>query len=168
MRAGDKDRELVAEQLRSALSEGRLTLVEYDERLQQAYAARTYGDLDGILDDLPGVIPVSASQVVPAGVQPDTEPAGHPHHGGNWLGPVWTSWASTGVVLIVIWALSDFGGYFWPAWVLGPWGAVLLLRTLAGWAGRGRGHNLRAATDAARDAAREARRTARERRRYGR
>ncbi len=28
--------------------------------------------------------------------------------------------------LVVIWALSGFG-YFWPGWVIGPWGAGLLL-----------------------------------------
>jgi hypothetical protein len=45
MRAADGDRKRVAEQLRSAHDEGRLTLTEYDERVQQAWAARTYGEL---------------------------------------------------------------------------------------------------------------------------
>ncbi len=39
MRAGDADRERVAEQLRSAHAEGRLELTEYDERVQRAWAA---------------------------------------------------------------------------------------------------------------------------------
>jgi len=34
--------------------------------------------------------------------------------------------------------------YFWPGWVAGPWGAVLLVRTLAG--GRSRGPAWRPAT----------------------
>ena len=59
MRAGDADREAVAERLRAALSEGRLDLHEYDERLQRAYAAKTYADLDGLLDDLPGTVPAA-------------------------------------------------------------------------------------------------------------
>src|ERR687885_815865 len=46
MRASDADRTVVAERLQTALDEGRLSLTEYDERLQQTYAARTYGDLD--------------------------------------------------------------------------------------------------------------------------
>jgi hypothetical protein len=41
LRAGDADRERVAERLRLALDEGRLNLHEYDERLQEAYAAKT-------------------------------------------------------------------------------------------------------------------------------
>ena len=41
MRAADADRQAVADQLKAALDEGRLDLHEYDERLQQAYAAKT-------------------------------------------------------------------------------------------------------------------------------
>ena len=52
LRAADSDRQFVAERLQAALNEGRLTLSEYDERLEQTYAARTYGDLDRLLDDL--------------------------------------------------------------------------------------------------------------------
>lgn len=53
MRAADTDRERVAEQLRSAHAEGRLDLSEYDERIQQAWAARTYGELSALTADLP-------------------------------------------------------------------------------------------------------------------
>ena len=60
MRAADADRQAVADKLRAALDEGRLDLHEYDERLQRAYAAKTYGDLDGLLTDLPvGAVRVS-------------------------------------------------------------------------------------------------------------
>ena len=65
MRAGDADRQAVADKLRGALDEGRLDLHEYDERLQRAYAAKTYGDLNGLLDDLPDTVPASRSQVAP-------------------------------------------------------------------------------------------------------
>ncbi|MFD0817862.1 DUF1707 domain-containing protein, partial [Micromonospora zhanjiangensis] len=71
MRAGDADREKVAEQLRTALGEGRLDLPEYDERLQRAYAARTYADLDGLLDDLPGTVPPAQARLArPASADP--------------------------------------------------------------------------------------------------
>src|SRR3954447_2466651 len=63
MRAGDADRQAVADQLKAALEEGRLDLGEYDERLQRTYSARTFGDLNGLLDDLPGTVPPQHSQV---------------------------------------------------------------------------------------------------------
>ena len=53
MRAADTDREQVAEQLRSAHSEGRLDLAEYDERVRRAWEARTYGELKALTADLP-------------------------------------------------------------------------------------------------------------------
>ena len=53
LRAGDADRERVAERLRLALDEGRLNLHEYDERLRDAYGAKTYSELDALLADLP-------------------------------------------------------------------------------------------------------------------
>jgi hypothetical protein len=53
VRAGDTDRQVVVDRLGIALREGRLDLAEYDERLRQAYAARTYRELDGLLADLP-------------------------------------------------------------------------------------------------------------------
>ena len=51
LRAGDADRERVADRLRIALDEGRLNLYEYDERLRDAYAARTYAELDKLLGE---------------------------------------------------------------------------------------------------------------------
>lgn len=53
MRAADGDRAVVAERLRNALDEGRLTLTEYDERVRVAYASVTYADLNKLLADLP-------------------------------------------------------------------------------------------------------------------
>ncbi|HKN99947.1 MAG TPA: DUF1707 domain-containing protein, partial [Pseudonocardiaceae bacterium] len=53
IRASDADRTVVADRLRAALDEGRLTLSEYDERLRLAYAAVTYGDLAPLTADLP-------------------------------------------------------------------------------------------------------------------
>ncbi|MFJ9774973.1 DUF1707 domain-containing protein [Kitasatospora sp. NPDC101157] len=53
-RAGDADREAVAERLRIAAGEGRIDLGELEERLDRAYAARTYGELDVLVADLGG------------------------------------------------------------------------------------------------------------------
>ena len=62
-RASHADREHVAERLRDAAGDGRLTLEELEERLDAAFAARTYGELDRLLVDLPepdGRVPTRA------------------------------------------------------------------------------------------------------------
>ena len=58
MRVSDADRHKVAELLREAAGDGRLDLTELDERLEAAYAAKTYGELVPITRDLvPAVAP---------------------------------------------------------------------------------------------------------------
>ena len=54
IRASDADREHVAARLRDHYAEGRLTLAELDERMTAALKARAFGDLRGIMADLPG------------------------------------------------------------------------------------------------------------------
>ncbi|GGK95614.1 hypothetical protein Ppa06_64000 [Planomonospora parontospora subsp. parontospora] len=53
-RASDQDRDKVAEILRVAAGEGRISLEELTGRIDRAYAARTLGELDEIVSDLPG------------------------------------------------------------------------------------------------------------------
>ncbi|MGO9750428.1 MAG: DUF1707 domain-containing protein [Solirubrobacteraceae bacterium] len=53
MRASDEDREHVTERLRQAATEGRLLASELEERLARALRARTYGELDATVSDLP-------------------------------------------------------------------------------------------------------------------
>lgn len=53
LRIGDAERHDVAEILRQAAGEGRITLDELDERLESAYAAKTYADLVPLTADLP-------------------------------------------------------------------------------------------------------------------
>jgi Domain of unknown function (DUF1707) len=55
VRIGDADREAVAAQLREHYADGRLTLDELNERLDQTFAAKTKADLDVVLRDLPHV-----------------------------------------------------------------------------------------------------------------
>jgi hypothetical protein len=61
LRASDADRDHVAERLRQATAEGRLLAQELEERLATALRARTYGELDSVVADLPGS-PVSGGQ----------------------------------------------------------------------------------------------------------
>jgi hypothetical protein len=53
MRVSDSDREQAAEVLREAAGQGRISLDELDERLEAAYAAKTYADLATVTHDLP-------------------------------------------------------------------------------------------------------------------
>jgi hypothetical protein len=59
IRASDADRDRVADRLRQAAIEGRLLAHELEERLGAALRARTYGELDAIVDDLPREAPVA-------------------------------------------------------------------------------------------------------------
>jgi hypothetical protein len=63
MRASDADRDRVAELLNVAYTEGRLSKEEYDARLENAFSARTYADLDQVVAGLPAVAP--AGMVTP-------------------------------------------------------------------------------------------------------
>jgi hypothetical protein len=52
LRASDADRERVVDLLRAAHADGRITLDEHAERVEQAYAARTLGELAELTGDL--------------------------------------------------------------------------------------------------------------------
>lgn len=53
LRASDGDRERVAKLLHDSMAEGRLTVTELEERLTTVYAAKTIGELEPVLSDLP-------------------------------------------------------------------------------------------------------------------
>jgi len=74
VRVGDADREAIAAQLREHYADGRLTLEELNERLDQAFAAKTKADLNTVMRDLP-----QATRPGP----------GLPHAGAGWPGPGW-------------------------------------------------------------------------------
>jgi hypothetical protein len=137
MRAGDADRQAVADTLKAALDEGRLDLHEYDERLQQAYAAKTYGELETLITDLPGVVPAQHSQLQPqpAGQQPaSTRDAGSGAGKMRKSGvPPWVaSYGGVILICVVVWGISSIASgdlqYFWPRWMLIP-----LLFGVLGW-----------------------------------
>jgi hypothetical protein len=97
VRASDAERDAVVGRLNQAVGEGRLTMAEFSERLELAYAARTRGDLDPLLRDLPadvGAVPATTSgaAVVSRGGQgKDTRwnisPIGGIRHRGRWRVP---------------------------------------------------------------------------------
>ena len=63
LRAADADRDRVVEFLKVAYSEGRLSMDEYDGRVENALSARTYADLDQVVTDLPATRATMATPV---------------------------------------------------------------------------------------------------------
>jgi hypothetical protein len=56
-RASDRERDAVVQRVQQAFAEGRLDDAEFDERMRAALVARTHGDLDALLADLPAATP---------------------------------------------------------------------------------------------------------------
>ncbi|GAA3842117.1 DUF1707 domain-containing protein [Sphaerisporangium flaviroseum] len=127
MRASDGDRDRVAAALREHCAQGRLTMDEFNERLEQVYQGRTFGDLQKLTADLPDI---DLHQPA-ATAQPPAKLDGQ-SNAEQGIKAAWGSWAAATAVCSVIWAMTDFGGYFWPMWVAGPWGAILLVSTFFG------------------------------------
>jgi Domain of unknown function (DUF1707) len=69
-RAADTDREAIAERLRIAAGDGRIDLAELEDRLSRAYAAKTYGQLQALVADLPsGAVSIQRHDALP---EPET------------------------------------------------------------------------------------------------
>jgi hypothetical protein len=114
LRASDADRERVADRLRAAAAEGRISAEELDQRLEVAFAARTEAELAPVLADLPAP---------PAPARPRRRRA------------ELRSFAAVAVLLLAIWALTG-AGYFWPVWPILGWGVFLLPWTAVGFRSR--------------------------------
>lgn len=85
IRIGHAEREDVIEKLRIAAGDGRLTVEELTERIEKASRAKTYADLDPLVEDLPVPPPSSALGGGPDAVARTTSGAVVP--AGN--GPGW-------------------------------------------------------------------------------
>jgi hypothetical protein len=129
MRAADSDRHQVAEQLKAALDEGRLSLGEYDERVREAYAARTYAELLVLTNDLPRA-GMSAADV---NAQRAAELKREARRMPMALMVLWTIWGAVTAVNVMVWfivaATTGFDLYLWPVWLLVP-GAALAAVTV--------------------------------------
>jgi hypothetical protein len=65
LRVGDAEREAVAAELREHYAQGRLSIEDFQQRLDAAYAAKTRGDLDKLISDLPHARPAGAPLPAP-------------------------------------------------------------------------------------------------------
>jgi hypothetical protein len=153
IRVGDAEREVVATQLREHYADGRLTLDELNERLDQAFAAKTRADLGAVTRDLPmGTRPVTGT---PAGrVSTWQDATSGSSDSGSWsagasgAGPGYrrpfafvAPVLSMAVAFLVLGSLFAFGGIGGgrPLAVVFFLAALAFLRRLLGGRGRGRG-----------------------------
>lgn len=153
VRIGDADREATAAQLRDHYADGRLTLDELNERLDQTFAAKTRADLDVVLRDLPHV------------ARPFTGAPAAGFSNTAWQGPAWpgptgrSGWdygtrsdhrcgrAAFAPLLLLMWValvfgavtLFGIGGGDRPLAIVLIIAAFAFLKRLFGFAGRRRG-----------------------------
>ena len=97
IRASDADRDRTAALLREHHAAGRLTADEFQERLDKAYAAKTLGELDELLVDLPGI---DLYKLPDASLDRGRRGGSGPPHEGGQLQAQWphpgTEWPAPG------------------------------------------------------------------------
>ena len=123
LRVSDEDRDRTAALLREHHALGRLTPEEFSERLDKTFAAKTIGDIDPLLRDLPAIdlyrLPDARLTRQPR--QAQVQPV---RRGSRGWRALWGAYATANLICFVVWMLSGFG-YPWFLWVAGPWGALL-------------------------------------------
>jgi Domain of unknown function (DUF1707) len=97
----DSDRSAAGDELRSHYDSGRLTVDEFEDRLAEVNAARTRGDLDQALRQLPRSEPPASLRV----------------RDRRWSSLA-LQYGLVNFVCILVWAFSGAQGDFWPKWVL--------------------------------------------------
>ncbi len=149
-RASDADRDQAALLLGDSLVAGRLSVQEFNERLDKALTAKTLGELAALSTDLPAVDLGAPDSGLPSGRGPGAIGAaadggrrpGRQALSGRWPGPAttgsgrlspswraaWGSWLTISMLAFVIWVLGGGSGSLWFLWVLLPLGALLLGR----------------------------------------
>jgi hypothetical protein len=141
IRASDADRDRAAAALREHLAAGRLTIEEFGDRLDRAYAAKTLGELDEIMADLPatdlGQLPSASLDRPPADSMPAARRSDRSIEAGpGRLSPAWReawgSWLAISLFLFAIWMISGATGGLWFLWVALPLGALILGRWITG------------------------------------
>jgi hypothetical protein len=100
MRVSDADRAVTARHLHWAHGEGLLDLSEFDTRSGELYAAKTRGELDRLVRDLPAV-PAS----VPAVREPGKARVFSDTGGGTAMRVLTIIFTSIAVVNLVVWGL---------------------------------------------------------------
>jgi hypothetical protein len=137
MRASDADRERTVNLLREHHAEGRLDMDEFHDRLNAAYEAKTIGDLNALMADLPAIdlyrLPSAGLRPAPAGTG-SWAPARRPGASVSRQTAHWAVWSVTSSVLALAWLLSGAisGGLAWIPWfllIIIPWAVAIRRRS---------------------------------------
>jgi hypothetical protein len=127
MRIGSPERTALSEILRGSVDQDYIDLEEYEKRVDVLMAAKTWGEAEVVLRDLPAYQRVLKAQ----------EDAFVPEKQRT---PEWVKWLWAGITIPIgivtgIWAfvyfLSGSHQYLWPIWVVIPLGVVATVLTVA-------------------------------------
>jgi Flp pilus assembly protein TadB len=125
-RAGDEDRERTATALGGHYAAGRLTLEEFQQRLDRAYAAKTLGELDDLMTDLPGgdlsLLPGQRGGRPPL---PQRRAPG-PVQASGGRSAVRQFWLAVAITAMVIWLIGGATGGPWFLWLAVPLALIML------------------------------------------
>jgi hypothetical protein len=129
IRVSDAERQAVVDVLREQTTAGRLTLAEFEERLDEVYRSKTDGDLRDALRELPVQPPAPVVSRAPA---PDevTDADLRERYRVRLRKEV-SGFVVPNFMCNLIWYLGD-QGYWWPGWVLAATGAGLLGTFISG------------------------------------
>ena len=109
LRASDQQRDRAAAEIREHFAAGRLTDEELSDRVHAAYAARTEGELNALLADLPKLPATRAQQKAEiAQRRRDLQRRLLQDAGGG---------SGAFLICTAIWVASGASGFFWPIFV---------------------------------------------------
>jgi Domain of unknown function (DUF1707) len=141
VRASDADRERTAALLREHHAVGRLTAEEFSERVDEAFAAKTVGDLEVLLADLPAIdlyqLPAAGIRPAPPGTGRRRGGPGLNRRGDGAMLPrqveTWLAWTAASALLLAVWLGIGIaaGGAAWLPWfllIVIPWGLSIARR----------------------------------------
>jgi hypothetical protein len=97
---------------------GRLDPVELDERVERALTAKTFGELEELIRDLPDETRTPQARAL---AQRTATVAKLREHIGAWV--------SVAVITTAIWAVTG-ADYFWPIWPIGIIGVTVILHVV--------------------------------------
>ncbi|MGH3260166.1 MAG: DUF1707 SHOCT-like domain-containing protein [Streptosporangiaceae bacterium] len=133
IRASDADRDRAAALLREHHAAGRLTAEEFHDRMEQALEAKTLGELDELLADLPAIdlyrLPHESMRRSPPSGRQSLVPNDPTRFTAGTV--AMGAWAAVTSALVAVWAVTAvLGGTWFPWWALVvlPWIWVLIRR----------------------------------------